>query len=106
MLAPRAAAVVLVGMPPSGVTVPLDPTTLAAMNQRVLGSRMGQTVLARDIPWLIDAVPGRAAEARRADLGALPAGADQRGDRGLAHGPRGATSSCSTGGAMKLADSR
>jgi Zn-dependent alcohol dehydrogenase len=46
-------AVVLVGMPPSGVTVPLDPTMLAAMNQRVLGSRMGQTVLARDIPWLI-----------------------------------------------------
>jgi S-(hydroxymethyl)glutathione dehydrogenase/alcohol dehydrogenase len=24
------------------------------MNQRILGSRMGETVLARDIPWLID----------------------------------------------------
>jgi Zn-dependent alcohol dehydrogenase len=33
--------------------VPYDPTTLAAMNQRILGSRMGETVLARDIPWLV-----------------------------------------------------
>lgn len=52
LLAPGG-AVVLVGMPPSGSTVPLDPTMLAAMNQRVLGSRMGATVLARDVPWLI-----------------------------------------------------
>ena len=48
-------AVVVVGMPPSGSVVSYDPTTLAAMNQRILGSRMGQTVLARDIPWLIEA---------------------------------------------------
>jgi S-(hydroxymethyl)glutathione dehydrogenase / alcohol dehydrogenase len=47
-------AVVVVGMPPSGTVVGFDPTTLAAMNQRILGSRMGETVLARDIPWLID----------------------------------------------------
>ena len=47
-------AVVVVGMPPSGTVVGYDPTTLAAMNQRILGSRMGETVLARDIPWLID----------------------------------------------------
>ena len=38
----------------SGSSVGYDPTTLAAMNQRILGSRMGQTVLARDIPWLIE----------------------------------------------------
>jgi S-(hydroxymethyl)glutathione dehydrogenase/alcohol dehydrogenase len=47
-------AVVVVGMPASGTVVGYDPTTLAAMNQRILGSRMGETVLARDIPWLID----------------------------------------------------
>jgi S-(hydroxymethyl)glutathione dehydrogenase/alcohol dehydrogenase len=46
-------AVVVVGMPPSGSVVGYDPTTLAAMNQRILGSRMGRTVLARDVPWLI-----------------------------------------------------
>jgi Zn-dependent alcohol dehydrogenase len=46
-------AVVVVGMPPSGSVVGYDPTTLAALNQRILGSRMGQSVLARDIPWLI-----------------------------------------------------
>lgn len=47
-------AVVIVGMPASGSSVGYDPTLLAAMNQSILGSRMGQTVLARDIPWLID----------------------------------------------------
>jgi S-(hydroxymethyl)glutathione dehydrogenase / alcohol dehydrogenase len=52
LLAPGG-SVVVVGMPPTGTMVPFDPTTLAAMNQSILGSRMGQTVLARDIPWLI-----------------------------------------------------
>lgn len=47
-------AVVVVGMPPSGTVVGYDPTTLAAMNQRILGSRMGESVPARDVPWLID----------------------------------------------------
>src|SRR5690606_10337763 len=47
-------SLVVVGLPPRGVTVPYDPTTLAAMNQSILGSRMGASVLARDIPWLID----------------------------------------------------
>lgn len=44
---------VLVGLPPTGTSVGYDPTSLAAMNQSLLGLRMGQTVLARDIPWLI-----------------------------------------------------
>ncbi|WP_299135010.1 zinc-binding dehydrogenase [uncultured Amaricoccus sp.] len=52
LLAPGG-AVVLVGLPPTGTSVGYDPTSLAAMNQSLLGSRMGQTVLARDIPWLI-----------------------------------------------------
>lgn len=45
---------VVVGMPASGVTVPYEPVTLASMNQAIIGSRMGRTVLARDIPWLIE----------------------------------------------------
>lgn len=59
-------AIVVVGLPPSGTRVPYDPVTLAALNQRVLGSRMGQSVLARDIPWLI-----ALARAGRLQLGAL-----------------------------------
>ncbi|MEO1277245.1 MAG: zinc-binding dehydrogenase, partial [Pseudomonadota bacterium] len=45
-------AVVMVGMPPSDTEVSYDPGTLAAMNQRLLGSRMGQSVPTRDVPWL------------------------------------------------------
>jgi Zn-dependent alcohol dehydrogenase len=45
--------VVVVGLPPSGSVVGYDPTVLAAMNQSIVGARMGRTVLARDIPWLI-----------------------------------------------------
>ena len=44
---------VVVGMPASGTSVGYDATTLAAMNQSIVGARMGRTVLARDIPWLI-----------------------------------------------------
>jgi S-(hydroxymethyl)glutathione dehydrogenase/alcohol dehydrogenase len=47
-------ALVIVGLPPSGSSVAFDPVTLASMNQRILGSRMGQSVIARDIPWLIE----------------------------------------------------
>jgi S-(hydroxymethyl)glutathione dehydrogenase / alcohol dehydrogenase len=53
LLAPGGQAVI-VGMPPTGTTVPYDPVTLAALNQRILGSRMGETVLARDVPRLIE----------------------------------------------------
>jgi S-(hydroxymethyl)glutathione dehydrogenase/alcohol dehydrogenase len=45
---------VVVGMPPSGTTVPFDPTALAAMNRSIVGARMGRAVLARDIPWLVE----------------------------------------------------
>ncbi len=47
-------AMVMVGMPPSGAMAEYEPAKIAANNQRLLGSRMGQTVLARDVPWLID----------------------------------------------------
>jgi S-(hydroxymethyl)glutathione dehydrogenase/alcohol dehydrogenase len=46
-------SVVVVGMPPSGVFAEYDPGTLAAWNQKILGSKMGETVVDRDIPALI-----------------------------------------------------
>ncbi|MBB5222485.1 Zn-dependent alcohol dehydrogenase [Amaricoccus macauensis] len=46
---------VIVGLAPSGSLVRFDPTLMAARNQRVLGARMGQSVIARDVPWLIGA---------------------------------------------------
>ena len=47
-------AVVIVGMPPSGVMASYDPGTMAAWNQRILGSKMGETDVSRDIPMLVE----------------------------------------------------
>lgn len=46
-------AVVIVGMPATGVAGSFDPSTLAGNNQRILGSKMGTSVIARDIPDLM-----------------------------------------------------
>lgn len=46
-------AIVIVGMPAIGVTGQFDPSSLAGRNQRILGSRMGTSVIARDIPTLV-----------------------------------------------------
>ena len=46
-------AVVVVGMTAGGVTVEFDSTTVAALNQRVLGSMMGSSRLPIDIPMLV-----------------------------------------------------
>lgn len=46
-------SLVLVGMPASGVTADYDPASLAAANQRILGSKMGGSVIAADIPRLV-----------------------------------------------------
>jgi Zn-dependent alcohol dehydrogenase len=46
-------AVVVVGMTAADVTVEFDSTTLAALNQRVLGSMMGSGRLPIDIPMLV-----------------------------------------------------
>lgn len=62
-------AVVVVGLPPAGTMVPYDPVALASLNQRLLGSRMGESVLARDIPRLI-----AQARAGRLKLGSLISG--------------------------------
>jgi len=52
LLAP-AGAVVLVGMPASGVLSAFDPGTLAGASQRILGSKMGSARIADDIPRLV-----------------------------------------------------
>jgi Zn-dependent alcohol dehydrogenase len=46
-------AVVIVGMPAAGISGTFDPGTLAGRNQRILGSKMGTSVIARDIPQLM-----------------------------------------------------
>jgi Zn-dependent alcohol dehydrogenase len=46
-------AIVIVGMPASGVEGKFDPSSLAGHNQRILGSKMGTSVIARDIPTLL-----------------------------------------------------
>jgi Zn-dependent alcohol dehydrogenase len=52
-MASRSGTVVLVGIPPSGVTVEIDPGGLAADNQRILGSKMGGSRIQDDVPRLI-----------------------------------------------------
>ena len=46
--------VVIVGMPPDGVFAAYDPSYLASWNQRIVGSKMGNSQVARDVPMLIE----------------------------------------------------
>lgn len=50
----RGGSVVLVGMPASGVMSEIDPGTMAAYSQNVLGSKMGSARIRIDIPMLVD----------------------------------------------------
>jgi Zn-dependent alcohol dehydrogenase len=52
-LAAPSGAIVLVGMPASGVTIEVDPGAIASDNQRILGSKMGGSVIHRDIPQIV-----------------------------------------------------
>ena len=61
----RNGAVVLVGMPPSGVTAKFDPGWIAADGQRILGSKMGSARLPVDVPRIVDLYRQKPAEARR-----------------------------------------
>ncbi|RKF17180.1 zinc-binding dehydrogenase [Roseovarius spongiae] len=45
---------VMTGMPPSGAESRYEPGNFAAAGQAMVGSKMGDTVLKRDIPWMID----------------------------------------------------
>jgi S-(hydroxymethyl)glutathione dehydrogenase/alcohol dehydrogenase len=46
--------VYMVGMPHSGQMSTYEPVMLAASGQGMKGTKMGDVVLARDIPWLVD----------------------------------------------------
>lgn len=44
----------LVGMPASGAMAEYEPVMIAASGQGMVGSKMGDAVIARDIPWMVD----------------------------------------------------
>ncbi len=46
--------VILVGMPHSGAMSTYEPVMIAATGQGMIGSKMGDTVIRRDIPWMVD----------------------------------------------------
>lgn len=46
--------VIMVGMPHSGATSTYEPVILAAVGQGMQGSKMGDVVIQRDIPWMVD----------------------------------------------------
>ncbi|WP_037293800.1 zinc-binding dehydrogenase [Roseobacter sp. CCS2] len=46
--------VIMVGMPHSGARSSYEPVMLAATGQGMVGSKMGDVVIARDIPWMVD----------------------------------------------------
>ncbi|MEM7091903.1 MAG: zinc-binding dehydrogenase [Actinomycetota bacterium] len=52
LLAPNGTAVI-VGMLATGVTATIDPVTMAALNQSLLGSKMGTSTISEDIPDLV-----------------------------------------------------
>lgn len=46
--------VIMVGMPHSGAMSSYEPVTMAFMGQGMVGSKMGDVVVQRDIPWMVD----------------------------------------------------
>lgn len=50
----RGGTMVIVGMPPSGITAAIDPGAIADNGQRILGSKMGSARLAVDVPRLVE----------------------------------------------------
>lgn len=45
---------IMVGMPHSGVESRYEAANFAAASQAMIGSKMGETVIRRDIPWMVD----------------------------------------------------
>ncbi|VAV99230.1 Alcohol dehydrogenase [hydrothermal vent metagenome] len=46
--------VIMVGMPHVGASSTYEPVNFAAASQSMIGSKMGDAVISRDIPWMID----------------------------------------------------
>ena len=54
LLLRRGGTMVIVGMPAAGVTASIDPGAIANEGQRILGSKMGSSQIANDIPNLVE----------------------------------------------------
>ncbi len=50
----RGGRAIMIGMPHSGDMASYEPVMLAAVGQGMIGSKMGDVVIQRDIPWMID----------------------------------------------------
>ncbi len=50
----RGGKAVMIGMPHSGAKAEYEPVVMAAIGQGLVGSKMGDVVIQRDIPWMID----------------------------------------------------
>ena len=50
----RGGQVIMVGMPHTGAKAAIEPVMLAAVGQGMVGSKMGDVVIQRDIPWMMD----------------------------------------------------
>ena len=50
----RGGKAVMIGMPHTGAASTYEPAMIAATGQALVGSKMGDTVIRRDIPWLAD----------------------------------------------------
>ena len=50
----RGGKVIMVGMPHSDAMAKYEPVVLAALGQGMVGSKMGDVVIQRDIPWMVD----------------------------------------------------
>ncbi len=50
----RGGRAIMIGMPHSGSKASYEPVMMAAVGQGLIGSKMGDVVIQRDIPWMID----------------------------------------------------
>ncbi len=50
----RGGKAVMIGMPHSGAMAEYEPVTMSFLGQGFIGSKMGDVVIQRDIPWMID----------------------------------------------------
>jgi len=46
--------VIMVGMPATGAVSSYEAANFAAVGQSMIGSKMGDAVIKRDIPWMVD----------------------------------------------------
>jgi Zn-dependent alcohol dehydrogenase len=53
MIGPGGAAI-LVGIPAIGAKAGFNPVKLTSFSQRIIGSKMGDSLISRDIPWLVE----------------------------------------------------